>query len=488
MSENHRNEGIRLLQKAGGAMHPGTDLATAAEHFYKSHAETTDPEAKAIDIAHCGICFWFDVLAFFRLGAKTNIGSCKSGAPEELFLTMTLKPAEYPGGVIGSKLRSAVSPASMKQLNRCLEAAQFCFRRAIELGRPGLGILWQVALYRGTGCYVECTAAAATASKLEMSADDRKDIENYARTFAGYESDFNWLATAPCNSIIASDKWVQPEILECMNQVCALIEKDPGFLSAKSGNRNNLSTSPAPVIEAGQKQGQKDDEQESGTRARRRKANLCELCGRPIGFFARLFGKTSHAECHDFQKKDLAGDLPKAPADPLKSLADKIAKGGATKVLSRGRNEEIDARQFAKMYLLWRESTTPRPDVYLLESVEPRDDDHYLVVLNGSLQEMMHQEEAWMDDARIPRVLSFMRSITLTDEEKRKKENETRAKGDDEYTNFRRYGFTRTLLDPRPKDQKFFANLVTQLREGKYRLIPQSLSTSLTDPPRTTAV
>jgi hypothetical protein len=247
-------------------MHPGTDLATAAEHLYKAHSESTDPDAKATDIAYCGICFWFAVLAFFRLGAKTNIGSCKSGAPEELFLTMTLKPAEYPGGVIGDHLRSAVSPSSMRQIKRCLDAAQFCFQRATELGKPGLGILWQVALYRGTGRFPEC-AAAATAARSHVSDSDRKDIDSYARTYAGYDSDFSWLANAPCKSIIVPEKWVQSEILECMNRPCELIESDVTYRSTESANKVNVSTTTTPPGDVNQQRPPKKEAPPKGNAA-----------------------------------------------------------------------------------------------------------------------------------------------------------------------------------------------------------------------------
>jgi hypothetical protein len=280
-----RDEGIRLLQNAAGAMHPGTNLATAAVNLYESYLGATDADDKATDIAHCGICFWFSVLSFFRLGARTNIASCKSGAPEELFLTITLKPDEYPGGAIGDRLRGAVSPGSMAQIKRCLEAAQSCFRRAEELGKPGLGVLWQVALLRGTGRYPECVAAA-TAARSKVGQADRKDIDSYARTYAGYESDFNWLEAAPCSSIVVPSKWVQPEILECMSHACELVEADLAR-NPDSQTKPRGGDASHTAIEKPQQQNPKEvadmmNQNQSTRKATEPVTFNCPSCGEPV--------------------------------------------------------------------------------------------------------------------------------------------------------------------------------------------------------------
>lgn len=103
-----------------------------------------------------------------------------------------------------------------------------------------------MALYRGTGRYPECVAAA-TAARSIVSEADRKDIDSYAKTYAGYESDFTWLATAPNNSIIAPEKWVQPEILECMNRAYDLIETNVAQHPGKSGKTTSVSAPPVPA-------------------------------------------------------------------------------------------------------------------------------------------------------------------------------------------------------------------------------------------------
>ena len=245
-AEEYRREGLRLLKLAGGPGGTGTELMTAGENFRRAYAIARDGKAQADDIANCGICLWFAALAFFRFGAQLNLKGCKSGAPEELFLTMALKPAEFPGGDVGSRLRDALTPQHIGQLVRLVELAMLCFRKGTELDHGGIGMLWQVLLYRGIGSFPECIEAAKAAS-APRGTQPGISTDAYVKGIAVYEADFARLICAPCNALVPESAWLNHTILHSMAPICQMLEGDPSLASAKLENHQRL-LSPAAGI------------------------------------------------------------------------------------------------------------------------------------------------------------------------------------------------------------------------------------------------
>jgi BspA type Leucine rich repeat region (6 copies) len=80
-------------------------------------------------------------------------------------------------------------------------------------------------------------------------------------------------------------------------------EKERSRLAwVEAKKREQLAREEADRREAKEEVARREDERKSKVKAQRREANLCELCGKPLAFFARLFRKTSHPECREFKE------------------------------------------------------------------------------------------------------------------------------------------------------------------------------------------
>jgi hypothetical protein len=246
--EEYRREGLRLLKRAEAPGADRAELMTAAESFYRAYANSTEATAQADDIANCGICLWFAALAFFRSGAQLNLRGCKSGAPEELFLTIALKPSEFPGGDVGSHLRDALTPQHIGQLVRLVELAMLCFRKGAELAHGGIGTLWQVILYRGIGSFLECIEAAKAAS-LPRGTQPGIFTDTYVKGIAGYEADFARLICAPCTAVVPVSDWLNRTVLHSMSPICQVLEEDKSLAFSK---HQRLLSIPAGITLAAQ--------------------------------------------------------------------------------------------------------------------------------------------------------------------------------------------------------------------------------------------
>jgi hypothetical protein len=237
--EEYRCEGLRLLKQAGVPGATGPELVTAAENFHRAYTNGWVAPLQADDIANCGICLWFAALAFFRFGAQLNLKGCKSGAPEELFLTMALKPAEFPGGEIGRHLRSALTPEHIGQLVRLVELAMLCFRKGAELAHGGIGTLWQVILYRGIGSFPDCLQASKAAG-MPRGIEPGISTDAFVKGIVGYEADFARLICSPCTTAVPESGWLNRAVLRSMTPICEVLEGDPSLESAKREKHQRL--------------------------------------------------------------------------------------------------------------------------------------------------------------------------------------------------------------------------------------------------------
>lgn len=232
-----REEGLRLLKQAGGPLATASDLMMAGENFHHAYADAREGALKASDIANCGITLWFAALAFFRLGAQLNLRGCKSGAPDELFLTMALRPAEFPGGDVGSRMRSALNPEHINQLVRLVELAMVCFRKSVQLDPKGIGSMWQLILNRGIGNFSECIALANTAATEAGPA-----TEAFLKGIPAYQADFARLICAPCNAHVPESDWLNRTILHSMAPICQLLEADASLAPVRNNHPRLLSS------------------------------------------------------------------------------------------------------------------------------------------------------------------------------------------------------------------------------------------------------
>jgi len=249
--EEYRQEGVRFLKLAGRPDATGTELVTAAENFYRAYANGWVPPLQADDIANCGICLWFAALAFFRVGARLNLRGCKSGAPEELLLTIALKPSEFPGGDVGRHLRGALNPQHIGQLVRLVELAMLCFRKGAELAHGGIGTLWQVILYRGIGSFAD-SREASKAAGTPRGIHPGISTDALVSGIAGYEADFARLTCAPCTVVVPVSDWLNRTVLHSMVPICQVLEGEPSLASAKLENHQRLLGSAAGVALASQ--------------------------------------------------------------------------------------------------------------------------------------------------------------------------------------------------------------------------------------------
>ncbi len=218
-------QALSLLHAALEEAHPGTQLTSAAEIFHAAYLESESKSGRADAIAHCGIAIWFAMLAFFRRGARASLRLPNCGAPEELFLILALQPAQFPGGPTGSRLRSALRLEAIAHLHECLRVAMLCFQRAVELGRPALGVQWQIHVQRGAGNFAECRRIAAASSTL-VGAEDRLRFDAYLKGIDTYQADLEKLALSGCTTGTPSAEWLHPEILASIAPICMRLKKN----------------------------------------------------------------------------------------------------------------------------------------------------------------------------------------------------------------------------------------------------------------------
>lgn len=219
------DEGIHLLREAAGALQPGPLLSSAAEDFLRVYREGKSNFERANAITHCGIAMWHATLAFFRTGARSILKNSLSGEPEEIFLILLLKPAEFSGGATGSRLRGAVRLDAMSRLHECLKTAMFCFQKAVELGSPALGLQWQINVQRGTGNFEECRRLATQAESI-FDIHERAQAATVLKGIEKYRTDLKMLGVTSCESHLASSDWVNPAVLDSMTAVCSMLRKD----------------------------------------------------------------------------------------------------------------------------------------------------------------------------------------------------------------------------------------------------------------------
>ena len=72
--------------------------------------------------------------------------------------------------------------------------------------------------------------------------------------------------------------------------------------------------------EAAEAAAQKERERQNEIKTTRRAARECELCGKPLGFFARWLGKAAHGNCHEFTEPP-SPQPPSAEPKPLTPVA-----------------------------------------------------------------------------------------------------------------------------------------------------------------------
>ena len=233
---DHRVAGVELLKKAGTRDATGTELMAAGEHFFKAYLSLENARLQGSDIAHCGICLWQAALAFFRCGARANLQRTQCGAPEELLLAMVLKPLEFPGGILGSRLRSALEPRHLRQLMRCVELALLCFRRAAEFGESDLGTYWEAIVLRGIGSFPECRQMAKDALL------DRPGIAvaGVVSAIEAYLADFQKLGNVTRSLGKAQAEWFQPLALDSMTSLCESLDRDAFLSRTKAGQKKSM--------------------------------------------------------------------------------------------------------------------------------------------------------------------------------------------------------------------------------------------------------
>lgn len=167
------------------------DHDKAAAGFLRAVEE--DPH-DATSVTHCGVALWLGLKDYLKLVGPGTIQSCTSGAADELVLTYLLEPRQFPGGVFARQVRQAVPAEDLKMVINVARAAELCFRQGYHRGDKGGGLLWLVALLRGTGRYQQCRLSVKQAARDPGMPDkEMKECREWIDGIAGYEADFRWL-------------------------------------------------------------------------------------------------------------------------------------------------------------------------------------------------------------------------------------------------------------------------------------------------------
>lgn len=167
-------------------------------------AVQVDPQ-DASSVTHCGVACWLAVKVYLKLIGPGTIQSCRSGAADELVLTYLMLPKQFPGGVFASQVREAVPENELKRIAGTVRAAEQCFRRGYQLGDKGGGLLWLVALLRGTGRFQQCRQVVDQAAQdSSVPREELNECQEWADGISAYEADFKWLKEA-------TEGWVIPK-------------------------------------------------------------------------------------------------------------------------------------------------------------------------------------------------------------------------------------------------------------------------------------
>ena len=225
----HREAGERLLGEDRGG-DQDTLLAEAAEHFFQAYLGQDNSKFNGNDIVHCGLCLWLTVKRYLQHAAISTIASCRSGAPDELLLTLIVQGDKYPAGVLGRELRELVDPDDVRQLRTYLKTADACFQRGAELGQAGFALVWRVTVLRGSGEFDECRRVMEDAKKAgRASSDDLAEAESLVQGIAAsYEPDLRWVGDPQVQWVIPPRQYFRPQLLRSIERVAACIRRELG--------------------------------------------------------------------------------------------------------------------------------------------------------------------------------------------------------------------------------------------------------------------
>jgi len=177
-------------------------------------------------ILNCGACLWFGLKNYFFLLKKMCFSACRSGAFDELFITYLLNPSDYKYSLFVQQLRKVVLNHEINRLRNCLDAAEFCFNKAYELGKKGVALIWLVTLTRGTGQYHKCRQLVLKASEEpDISTKDMAEAKERADNIPRWEADLDQIARMSGGWVIPNTTFLFPRTIDQLIPIVEDINK-----------------------------------------------------------------------------------------------------------------------------------------------------------------------------------------------------------------------------------------------------------------------
>ncbi|MBI1914787.1 MAG: HEAT repeat domain-containing protein [Planctomycetes bacterium] len=196
--------GLKLLQER--------KYSEAADQLFAAYSLNPTDET---NLVNCGVCFWLGAKEYFRLAATVTIAGCRSGSPEELFITFVCNERKLPAGLLGQQVRRAVGKEDAEGLMECIGTAERCFRKVYGSKKQGLALVWLISLLRGTGRFQECQATFSEAQRGGLlSEKDLAEAKEFVDGIPHYEADISSLTGSTGGWVIPTEHRLAKPLLK----------------------------------------------------------------------------------------------------------------------------------------------------------------------------------------------------------------------------------------------------------------------------------